>query len=159
MSELDKIYPFEPLPPPEHPAMKKLREQNPEEGRVDKTNRQEQSKSKRNREIAFDKILSGKLESRSSGLLPDGERKKLCEAAKNMEAFFIYTILKNFNKTLTNGGLFPKEAGASLYMDMFLEGVADEVSKSPNGLGLAEQIVKSVELSLAQKGLLENQEE
>ena len=152
MSDLGPIYPFEPLPPPENPS---TRAGNVRALNINtKTENQQigKTESKHTRDIAFNRLLQSKTETleNSTNAISEEETKKIQEVAKDLEAFFVYMILKSFNKTLIDGGLFPKEAGASLYMDMFFEGVANETSKSPNGLGLADEIVKSIELNLAQ---------
>jgi len=150
MSDLGPTYPFEPLPPPENPSVRAKHLSALKNGKPIETGRIEKAESKRPREIAFRSLLEKKAEEsqNQNTILSEEENKKVQDVAKDLEAFFIYMILKSFNKTLIDGGLFPKEAGASLYMDMFFEGVANETSKSPNGFGLAEEIVKSIRMSM-----------
>lgn len=132
-------YPFGPLPSPESPDMRNASKSNKQitEGfnPLLKTNplQQDFKATLESKSIALDKQVHK----------PD-EVAQLKKVAEDMEAYFMYSILKKFHSANMKSGLFGESPGSKMYMDMFFEQIASEMSKTNGGLGLGESIVRSM---------------
>ncbi len=140
-------YPFGPLPPPESPNMRHASQSSKQitegfnpllsKNPLLESNPQQQKDFKatlENKSIALDKQLHK----------PD-ESAQLKKVAEDLEAYFMYSILKKFHSANMKSGLFGESPGSKMYMDMFFEQIANEMSKTNGGLGLSESIVRSLE--------------
>lgn len=124
-------YPFGPLPPPESPDMRNAVQPANSDSEIQTGNFKAALESK---SIALDKQLQK----------PD-DVAQLKKVAEDMEAYFMYSILKKFNSANVKSGLFGESPGSKMYMDMFFEQIANEMSKTNGGLGLSESIIRSLE--------------
>ncbi|MCD6218041.1 rod-binding protein [bacterium] len=124
-------YPFGPLPPPESPNMRNAAQP----AHSDSESQTSDFKATlENKSIALDKQLHK----------PD-EVAQLKKVSEDMEAYFMYSILKKFHSANMKSGLFGETPGSKMYMDMFFEQIANEMSKTNGGLGLSESIIRSLE--------------
>ena len=146
MEILGPKYPFEPLPPPDDLPMRNLAGQKKAEPSTEKISEPERKGT------SFKNVLREKTQIVENPAETSDEITKLRKAAQDFESFFIYSILKNFNSSSMDGGLFPKTPGRDMYMDMFFQGVSEEMAKRPGGLGLADLIIDSVKATLTPKG-------
>jgi Rod binding domain-containing protein len=147
METLGPKYPFGPLPPINSPSASNKADYLPAK-RVD-TSGVNPSVGYSGNVKDFATVLNDK---KAEALIDKASNSKELETlektAKDLEAFFIYTLLKKFYAANMKSELFPKSAGSDIYMDMFLENVANQVSQSQSGLGLSDLIVKSLESNL-----------
>jgi Rod binding domain-containing protein len=124
-------YPFGPLPPPESPDMRNAAQP----AYSDSESQTSDFKATlENKSIALDKELHK----------PD-DAAQLKKVAEDMEAYFMYSILKKFNSANMKSGLFGESPGSKMYMDMFFEQIANEMAKGNGGLGLGDSIIRSLE--------------
>lgn len=72
-------------------------------------------------------------------------KKDLDEVVKEFEAMFIKMILKEFRKSLPEGGLFGNTFSAKMYWDMFDMQLAQNIAKS-NSFGLQEYIKNAISI-------------
>jgi len=65
------------------------------------------------------------------------EEAKLKKADQAFEGYFIYTLLKEMQKTTgKKEGLFGKGPGGDVYQHFFHQALADKLSTERNGIGL-----------------------
>ena len=142
MEILGPKYPFEPLPPPDDVPVRGLTGIAKKAPSLGKAIQLETKKPE------FRNLMADKSKVTANPVETSHEMRKLAKAAQDFEAFFIYSILKNFNSSSLKSSLFPEAPGRDMYMDMFFQGVSEEMSKRPGGLGLADLIVESVKATL-----------
>ena len=145
MDLLGPTYPFEPLPPPEHPSARRSHTM------VENVVKNKYMQSEDIQGVQTAKDFSTILENKTAEKVLEtaqnlDELNQLRKAAEDLEAFFLYSILKGFNSANMESELFPKSAGHNLYMDMFFEGIANQIAHSRGGLGLSDMIVKQLEV-------------
>jgi murein DD-endopeptidase MepM/ murein hydrolase activator NlpD len=91
-------------------------------------------------------LLAGQLKSKSENLAnlsnPEVSKTRLKETAKELEALFIYEMLKEMRST-TQGGLLGKGLGNDIYTSLFDMEIARMFAG--RGIGLKEMILKQVE--------------
>ena len=124
-------YPFGPLPPPESPDNRNVSQSI---NTLQSNQKNDFKSALQDKSIALDKQPEK----------PD-ELTELKKVAEDMEAYFMYSILKKFNSANVKSGLFGESPGSKMYMDMFFEQISNEMSKANGGLGLSESIVRSFE--------------
>jgi len=81
------------------------------------------------------------------------DRRKLEEAARAFESFFIASLLKEMRKTIPKSDLFGQGPGQELYQSLFDDALGQALVDH-GGLGLTRQIL----LQNFKKGLLADQE-
>ena len=143
-------YPFGPLPLPESPN-------NRQTGHLTKNRSVESEKVSSNH--ATRRSFKSALDEQSKILrrMPAkaDEMKQLKKAAEDLEAYFLYSIMKKFDSANIKSGLFKESTASKIYMDMFFEKVADEMVKGGNGIGLGDSIINSAKASISPSDILE----
>lgn len=150
MDALGPTYPFGPLPPIESPTAKQSSK--PQTLDVEKTVLPERKADtvQSDKKPSFKSTLQRKgMELKAAAVPEQNEMTKLKKAAQDLESYFIYSILKKFNAANMKSGLFGKEAGSDIYMDMFFENVANQMASTGDGLGVAKEIVESAMAKMA----------
>ncbi len=140
-------YPFGPLPPPESPDMRNVSQSN--KNITEGFNPLLRTNPLLTKNPLLQKDFKATMESKSIELdkqlhKPD-EAAQLKKVAEDMEAYFMYSILKKFHSANMKSGLFGESPGSKMYMDMFFEQIANEMSKTNGGLGLGQSIIRSFE--------------
>jgi len=72
------------------------------------------------------------LSSKSGG----GDEAKLKKAAQAFESYFVFTLLKEMQKTTPGKGMFGKGPEGEIYQHLFQQALADKISTGSNGIGL-----------------------
>ena len=72
-------------------------------------------------------------------------KKDLDEVAKEFEAMFVKMILKEFRKSLPEGGLFGNTFSAKMYWDMFDMQLSETIAET-NSLGLQDYIKNAISI-------------
>lgn len=80
------------------------------------------------------------VQKRMENLKQAAEDEKLMDACKEFESIFTYMMLKEMKKTVPDDGFVEKSQGTLMFEEMHLEELSKELSKGPNGLGLAQQL-------------------
>jgi Rod binding domain-containing protein len=73
----------------------------------------------------------------------DASHEKLKKATRQMESYFVGTLLKKMHETAAKGGLFEKSSETSTYRDMFDDAVAAEIGKR-GSFGIADTLYKEL---------------
>ncbi len=76
----------------------------------------------------------------SSQKKDQGEEGKLRAAAEGFEGYFIYTLLKEMQKTVPKGNLFGSGTGGDIYQHLFHQALSDKIA-GENGLGFSKMLV------------------
>jgi flagellar protein FlgJ len=72
-------------------------------------------------------------------------KKDIDEVVKEFEAIFVKMILKEFRKSIPEGGLFGNTFAANIYWDMFDMQLSQTIAES-NSLGLQEYIKNAISI-------------
>jgi len=72
---------------------------------------------------------------------PDHE--KLHKATREMESYFVGTLLKKMHETAAKGGLFEEKSESATYREMFDDAVAKEIGKR-GSFGIADTLYKEL---------------
>jgi len=73
----------------------------------------------------------------------DASHEKLRKATRQMESYFVGTLLKKMHETAAKGGLFEQSSETSTYRDMFDDAVAGEIGKR-GSFGIADTLYKEL---------------
>jgi len=73
------------------------------------------------------------------------EEAKLKKAAQAFEGYFVYTLLKEMQKTTPKGSMFGKGTGGEVYEHLFQQALADKLSTSQNGIGLTKFLMNELQ--------------
>lgn len=76
--------------------------------------------------------------------------KKLREACQDMEATFIYQMLKEMRAAVPKGGLFEESSGTQLYREMLDQEYSSQMARSPDNLGLGDVLYKQLKSDMEQ---------
>src|SRR4051812_36895884 len=68
---------------------------------------------------------------------------KLRKATRQMESYFVGTLLKKMHETAAKGGLFEDKSESATYRDMFDDAVANEIGKR-GAFGIADTLYKEL---------------
>lgn len=71
------------------------------------------------------------------------ENKELKEACQQFEAYFLYTMFKEMDKTVVKSDLIPEGRAEKMFKDMLYDEMATSASKG-NGAGLADFMYKQM---------------
>lgn len=143
-------YPFGPLPPPESPDNRRI-ERLTKKKSVETTDASSNHPVQRSFKSALDE--QSKILKRMPAKVD--EMKQLEKAAEDLEAYFLFTIMKKFHSANIKSGFFKESSASKIYMDMFFEKVADEMVKGGNGIGLDDCIINSVQDRISQSDISE----
>jgi Rod binding domain-containing protein len=155
MDALGPKYPFGPLPPIESLNAKPSAKAQVAKAQTENVEKFVQSEKKTDTvqqdiKPSFKDTLQRKgMELKAPVDPKQEEMTKLQKAARDLESYFIYSILKKFNSANVKSSLFGKEAGSDIYMDMFFEKVADQMASTGEGLGVAKEIVNAAKAKMA----------
>jgi Rod binding domain-containing protein len=75
------------------------------------------------------------------------QSEKLRKATREMESFFVGTLLKKMHETAAKGGLFEDKSESATYRDMFDDAVANEIGKR-GAFGIADTLYKELVVHL-----------
>ncbi len=73
----------------------------------------------------------------------DKDHEKLHKATRQMESYFVGTLLKKMHETASKGGLFEGKSETSTYRDMFDDAIAAEIGKR-GSFGIADTLYKEL---------------
>ncbi|MEK7794589.1 MAG: rod-binding protein [Candidatus Hydrogenedentota bacterium] len=86
-----------------------------------------------------------------AGLMADSPaRTKM--ALRELEHFFLYTMLREMRKTVPENGLFGKDSSMSIYQDMFDDAIAGHMADSGQ-FGLAKAIEEQLRVQELQQSV------
>jgi Rod binding domain-containing protein len=71
------------------------------------------------------------------------QSEKLRKATRQMESYFVGTLLKKMHETAAKGGLFEDKSESATYRDMFDDAVANEIGKR-GAFGIADTLYKEL---------------
>lgn len=93
---------------------------------------------------SFQKVLSEVSRTQPKKDMPEHKNDKtLKEAVQEMEAFFIYFLLKEMRKSVLDSGLYGESRSMDIYRDMMDEELGKVMSKS-GGIGLSEMLLQQL---------------
>jgi flagellar protein FlgJ len=81
----------------------------------------------------------------------DADIEKLKDAARQFESYYIFMMLKEMRKTVPKDGLLSSGLGHDMYISMYDEAMAEEMSKTGT-LGLSSALVEQYRRSAAVGG-------
>ncbi len=84
-------------------------------------------------------------------LSPEEEERQLKVAAKGFEGYFIYTLLKEMQKTVPQETLFGSGTGGDIYQHLFHQALADSLSEQ-NSFGLSKMLVDHLHRQQERRG-------
>src|SRR5579862_9772307 len=77
----------------------------------------------------------------------DPAHQKLRKATRDMESYFVGTLLKKMHESAAKGGLFEDGSETATYRDMFDEAIAAEIGKK-GAFGIADVLYKQLVVHL-----------
>ena len=96
----------------------------------------------KNSENDFEKILDSAMKEKDD--------KKLKEACKQFEAYFIKQMFKEMRKTIPENDFLEKSHGRNIFEDMLDEEYANEASEG-RGIGLSQALYKQLSKDIIKK--------
>lgn len=82
------------------------------------------------------------------GVQSEHDDEKLKAACQEIEAIFVYEMLKQMRASIPKGGLIPEGTGEKIYRDMLDEEYSKIISKSPDNLGLSDLLYQQLRRNL-----------
>lgn len=76
------------------------------------------------------------------------EKDKLLKACQDFEAYFVYQMFKEMDKTVSDAGLVPKGKGEEMFKNMMYQEVANTVA-SGKGMGISKMMYEQVSRTYA----------
>ena len=85
---------------------------------------------------------------RRSGAAPpqSADRERLRKATREMESYFVGTLLKKMHETASKGGLFEEKSESATYREMLDDAIAAEIGKR-GAFGIADTLFKQLVVS------------
>lgn len=83
------------------------------------------------------------IESKSQNL-EGADDKRLKEVCQDFESIFLYMMMKEMRKNVPNDGIIEKSQASLMFEDMYMEEMSKEISKSDNGIGLADMMYEQL---------------
>jgi len=75
------------------------------------------------------------------------ELQSIKDAAESFESYFLQMMFREMRKTISDeDGLIPKSRAEKIFTEMLDEQISKEVASGPNGIGLADTIVRQLTL-------------
>ena len=77
----------------------------------------------------------------ATGAPADGENRRLQEAARAFEAYFLSYLMKEMRKTIPQGGAFGNGPGQEVYQSLFDEALGQAMAQN-GGIGLSKLVIQ-----------------
>jgi len=90
---------------------------------------------------SLSKLSTDALSSKSGA----NEEAKLKKAAQAFESYFVYTLLKEMQKTTSEKSMFGKGPEGEIYQHLFQQALADKISTGTNGIGLTKFLMDALQ--------------
>jgi Rod binding domain-containing protein len=87
------------------------------------------------------------MEPAGAGTQQAAEREKLRNATRQMESYFVGTLLKKMHETASKGGMFESGSESSTYREMLDDAIAAEIGKR-GAFGIADALYKQLVVGL-----------
>jgi|GEM_PF-486874 len=91
------------------------------------------------------------VESQQQAAISPEENRKMKKACQDFESFFLSYLMKQMRATVPQGGFLQESRPQQIYRDMLDDSVADSVTRSNKGIGLADMLYKTLQQQQGQR--------
>ena len=90
--------------------------------------------------------IGSAIRSSAAAAPQSGDRDRLRKATREMESYFVGTLLKKMHETASKGGLFEEKSESATYREMLDDAIAAEIGKR-GAFGIADTLFKQLVVS------------